>query len=265
MPNIADRESARALGLKRYFTGLPCRNGHVAERYVSCGNCTECLYPNAKRTSESAIKDEAYVLAEYEFSVAKSEADAKLKVAQNIHAAEITIAHQAFQASQAESRAESRRLLLETVAQTQAKREEELAARRAEVEARRAEAAMLTKAKIDARAESIKRKETLARLMTMYAAGGTECQLRGAEITQANDLVVMATRAKAPELRYQDIVKGIRLTTGNSLMYRVFPEDVEWLRAKVEACKTQEMPRTAQHLAAEIDDEKAPWMDSDPT
>lgn len=254
MPNIADRESARALGLKRYFTGLPCRNGHVAERYVSCGNCTECLYPNAKRTSESAIKDDAYVMAEYEFNVAISEADAKLKVAQNVHAAEIAIAHQAFQAFQAASR----RLLLETVAQTQAKREEELAARRAE-------AAMLTKAKIDARAESIKRKETLARLMTMYAAGGTECQLRGAEITQANDLVVMATRAKAPELRYQDIVKGIRLTTGNSLMYRVFPEDVEWLRAKVEACKTQEMPRTAQHLVAEIDDEKAPWMDSDPT
>jgi hypothetical protein len=33
---------AKALGRKRYFTGKPCKHGHVAERQVPNGNCCEC-------------------------------------------------------------------------------------------------------------------------------------------------------------------------------------------------------------------------------
>ena len=29
-------------GEKTYVTGMPCRNGHYASRYVSSGACTEC-------------------------------------------------------------------------------------------------------------------------------------------------------------------------------------------------------------------------------
>ena len=36
------RAEARALGLPRYFTGKPCKRGHVAERYVSVSQCVEC-------------------------------------------------------------------------------------------------------------------------------------------------------------------------------------------------------------------------------
>ena len=36
------RAEAKALGLKKYFTGKPCPNGHVSERYVSGQTCTEC-------------------------------------------------------------------------------------------------------------------------------------------------------------------------------------------------------------------------------
>lgn len=37
------RADARAKGLKRYFTGEPCKRGHVAERYVcGAGWCVEC-------------------------------------------------------------------------------------------------------------------------------------------------------------------------------------------------------------------------------
>jgi hypothetical protein len=42
-PKIISRAAAKAVGLKRYFTGLPCSNGHIAERHVRQGNCTECL------------------------------------------------------------------------------------------------------------------------------------------------------------------------------------------------------------------------------
>jgi hypothetical protein len=36
------REQATALGLKRYFTGEPCKHGHIAERYVRSGGCLKC-------------------------------------------------------------------------------------------------------------------------------------------------------------------------------------------------------------------------------
>jgi hypothetical protein len=41
-PDIIGRDEARALGLKRYFTGKPCKHGHVAERYAG-GPWVECI------------------------------------------------------------------------------------------------------------------------------------------------------------------------------------------------------------------------------
>ncbi len=37
------RQHAIGRGLKRYFTGLACLRGHVAERYVLNGGCVECM------------------------------------------------------------------------------------------------------------------------------------------------------------------------------------------------------------------------------
>ena len=36
------RTDARAQGLSRYFTGKPCKRGHVAERKLASGTCMEC-------------------------------------------------------------------------------------------------------------------------------------------------------------------------------------------------------------------------------
>lgn len=36
-------KEAKALGLARYFTGVPCKRGHVAERFASTASCTECM------------------------------------------------------------------------------------------------------------------------------------------------------------------------------------------------------------------------------
>jgi hypothetical protein len=36
------RDEAKALGLKRFFTGKPCKHGHVAERGLSNPGCMEC-------------------------------------------------------------------------------------------------------------------------------------------------------------------------------------------------------------------------------
>lgn len=33
---------AKKLGVPRYYTGKPCKRGHLAERLASCGRCIEC-------------------------------------------------------------------------------------------------------------------------------------------------------------------------------------------------------------------------------
>lgn len=39
---IISRKEALERGLKRYFTGKPCKRGHVAERQSSNGTCMDC-------------------------------------------------------------------------------------------------------------------------------------------------------------------------------------------------------------------------------
>lgn len=41
-PKIISRSEALSQGLKRYFTGKPCKHGHVAERLSSDRSCMEC-------------------------------------------------------------------------------------------------------------------------------------------------------------------------------------------------------------------------------
>ena len=36
------QEQAQEKNLKRFYNGVPCRHGHVGERYTSDGNCVEC-------------------------------------------------------------------------------------------------------------------------------------------------------------------------------------------------------------------------------
>lgn len=40
---LLHRETAKALGFTHYSTGKPCRRGHTSPRYVSTGNCMDCL------------------------------------------------------------------------------------------------------------------------------------------------------------------------------------------------------------------------------
>lgn len=42
MPTVINRIAAKEQSLTRYFTGKPCKNGHIFERFVSDGKCLEC-------------------------------------------------------------------------------------------------------------------------------------------------------------------------------------------------------------------------------
>lgn len=59
--DLISRAAAKAAGLKRYFTGLPCKKaGHVCERYVVKYACTECNSEknNAARAANPAKRTE---------------------------------------------------------------------------------------------------------------------------------------------------------------------------------------------------------------
>jgi len=43
------RKEAIALGVDRFFSGIPCKRGHLAPRYVSTGNCAACQLEHARR------------------------------------------------------------------------------------------------------------------------------------------------------------------------------------------------------------------------
>jgi 5-methylcytosine-specific restriction endonuclease McrA len=50
---VMSRKEARAAGLVRYSSGVPCKNGHAAERQVSNNVCVEC---GAERVRQSRIE-----------------------------------------------------------------------------------------------------------------------------------------------------------------------------------------------------------------
>lgn len=46
---MVTREEARRQGLVRFYTGAPCRRGHVVERLTRSGICVECNRERALR------------------------------------------------------------------------------------------------------------------------------------------------------------------------------------------------------------------------
>lgn len=70
-PKLISRDDAKRLGLKRYFTGVPCKQGHLTMRYVSTRQCAECqrLHRRAQYRKDpraEIIKQQAYYLANHD-------------------------------------------------------------------------------------------------------------------------------------------------------------------------------------------------------
>ena len=54
--DILTRPEAREKGLKIYYTGKPCRNGHDSYRYTQSGTCAQCV-KNANGTMSDPALD----------------------------------------------------------------------------------------------------------------------------------------------------------------------------------------------------------------
>lgn len=59
-----NRDIAKTKGELKYFTGIACKNGHLAERWVNGANCVECLKNiriEHKKTEKYKETTKAYV------------------------------------------------------------------------------------------------------------------------------------------------------------------------------------------------------------
>jgi len=50
---LRTRKEAHRAGFKRFYTGRLCQAGHDSERYVSTGNCCDCISKYSKPYSSS--------------------------------------------------------------------------------------------------------------------------------------------------------------------------------------------------------------------
>ena len=55
---IISRIDAKAAGLKRFFTGEPCKKGHVSERFLS-GSCVQCYKERMQKEEHKSKKRES--------------------------------------------------------------------------------------------------------------------------------------------------------------------------------------------------------------
>lgn len=52
---IITRQNAHASGKRHFYTGRPCKYGHVAQRFVDNGSCVECHKSRRKRYSGAKV------------------------------------------------------------------------------------------------------------------------------------------------------------------------------------------------------------------
>ena len=76
-------KEARFYGLSRYFTGLPCKYGHFAERYAKSGHCIACDNKRIKNTELRAKSIKSY----YEKNKQKCFKRVKLQKQKNVGSA----------------------------------------------------------------------------------------------------------------------------------------------------------------------------------
>src|SRR5512139_117205 len=85
---IISRKDAQAQGLKRYFTGKPCKHGHTAERFVIGRKCVECSQASCRRQyAKDPQKAVERVRAYYAEHVEERAAYSKRKREENIEEA----------------------------------------------------------------------------------------------------------------------------------------------------------------------------------
>lgn len=87
MLNTISRSEASEKGLKRYFTGEPCRNGHVCERRTNSMHCLECVVA-AKTNFRAKFDDDGWAERTKQWDDRYRDADPARKLAHSVAASQ---------------------------------------------------------------------------------------------------------------------------------------------------------------------------------
>ena len=55
MSRASERAKAKELGERFYFTGKPCKHGHISKRYTDKGTCCKCMAVDFEAKKESRL------------------------------------------------------------------------------------------------------------------------------------------------------------------------------------------------------------------
>jgi len=61
---LISKKEAKARGLKKFYTGVPCKWGHDAQRYVKSGNCCACVSVNTRRNTKRFLNMDMGAMAD---------------------------------------------------------------------------------------------------------------------------------------------------------------------------------------------------------
>lgn len=216
--DIIDRQTARSFGLKRFFNGRICSKGHLSERYVASGNCIECVNPGSLiKKTEIVAKDENYIMAEFAFIATKSEADLKLKAAQDEHAATLAEASRKFDLAKERSAEAAKKAQLVALEEARSRNEIEFA--------RRLEAAHIAR-NLKQQAKEEKERAKLNRTVTLSSMVEICLRIHPENSTIFDKIVVERTQGLCSDLRFNDIVRGGDIINGIR-KYKVFYCDMQ--------------------------------------
>ena len=154
---IITRQEAIAQGLRRYFTGKPCKRGHIAERKRSDGNCLTCLAAHKKAYRE-ANPDKVAAGQKVWRTANREKVAARTKAYREANREEITAHKKAY------SKANPEKIAAQQKAYQEANREEVAARKKAYYEANREQE--LARKKVYYEANS---KKVIARAMAYVA------------------------------------------------------------------------------------------------
>lgn len=77
------RSEAKSLGLRKFFTGIPCDQGHISERHVTPNRCTEChKLKSRKRMSMRYTTDPVFRARSLERNRVRWATDPKFRLSQ---------------------------------------------------------------------------------------------------------------------------------------------------------------------------------------
>lgn len=54
---MISRQEALAQGLPRYFTGVPCKHGHISERFIGNSQCYQCFFNRMREKANARNAD----------------------------------------------------------------------------------------------------------------------------------------------------------------------------------------------------------------